>query len=502
MENDNNKLNDQEIVRHEKLKELIDLGVEPFGASFKATYNTKKIEEKYKKNPNLEEKPIKVKIAGRIVRKRGHGKAGFMDIQDRFGKIQLYVKKDNIDELDFKVWKQSDLGDIIGVSGDLFITNTGQLSIRVDKYTHLTKALRPLPDKHHGLQDREEARRKRYLDLISNEKARYIAFKRPEIIRAFQTFFDKNGFVEVETPVLQSILGGASARPFITHHNALHMNFYLRIATEIPLKKLIVGGMERVYEIGRLFRNEGMDSTHNPEFTTLEAYQAYSDMQGMMDLCEKAIRFVVKKVLNSNTIICGEHKINIKKPFKKIKMHEAIKKETGIDFSNVTSSKVAKTLAKNHGIEVKPHYKVGHIMQEFFDKYVEDKLIEPTFIYHYPLDISPLAKKNKNDPNFTDRFELFINGVEYANAYSELNDPIDQLSRFQNQLEERDKGNLEAAELDSDYIEALEYGLPPTGGIGIGIDRLAMLLLDTPSIRDVILFPHLKEKVKHPEDDK
>ncbi len=491
-------LTDQEIVRRNKVKELEKLGVRPFGHRFDVTTHTDEIFRAFgdKTKEELQDLNINIRIAGRIVLKRGQGKAGFMHIQDRNGRIQIYVRTDSISELEAKVWKQSDLGDIIGVEGFLFRTNTGELSVHVTKYTHLSKSLKPLPEKYHGLQDIEETRRKRYLDLITSDDARRVAYTRPKIIRAFQHFFDSRGFVEVETPVLQPILGGASARPFITHHNTLDMEFYLRIATEIPLKKLIVGGMEAVYEIGRLFRNEGMDSTHNPEFTTVEAYLAYVDMEVMMDLIEDCLGSVAEETLGTTEVEVGEHIISFKKPFKRITMVDAIKEKSGIDFSKDMSLDEATKLAKKHGINVEKHFTVGHIIAEFFDLFVEPTIIQPTFVYEYPIEISPLAKKYENNPNFTERFELFILGSEYANAYSELNDPIDQKERFEAQLLEREKGNDEANEMDHDFIEALEYGLPPTGGLGIGIDRLVMLLTNTSSIRDVILFPHLRNKPK------
>ncbi|MGI6787322.1 MAG: lysine--tRNA ligase [Acholeplasmataceae bacterium] len=491
-------LTDQEIVRRNKVKELEKLGVLPFGHRYDVTTHSDEIFRAFgdKTKEELIDLNINIRIAGRIVLKRGQGRAGFMHLQDRTGRIQIYVRTDSITELEAAVWKQSDLGDIIGVEGFLFRTNTGELTVHVTQYTHLTKALKPLPEKYHGLQDIEETRRKRYLDLITNEEARRVAYLRPKIIRAFQHFFDSRGFVEVETPVLQSILGGAAARPFVTHHNALDMEFYLRIATEIPLKKLIVGGMEAVYEIGRLFRNEGMDSTHNPEFTTVEAYLAYADMEVMMDLIEDCLQSVAQEALGSTTFTFDEHEISFEKPFKRISMVEAIKEKSGYDFSQEMSLEEATKLAKKHGITVEKHFTVGHIIAEFFDLFVEPTIVQPTFVYGYPIEISPLAKKYVNNPNFTERFELFILGAEFANAYSELNDPIDQKERFEAQLLEREKGNDEANEMDDDFIEALEYGLPPTGGLGIGIDRLVMLLTNTKSIRDVILFPHLRQKPK------
>ncbi|HOH18468.1 MAG TPA: lysine--tRNA ligase, partial [Bacilli bacterium] len=397
-------------------------------------------------------------------------------------------------EEQFETFKKGDIGDIVGVEGFIIRTDTGELTVKASNYTHLSKALRPLPEKFHGLQDKEEARRHRYVDLIMNEEAKRIAFLRPKIIRAFQKFFDQKGFVEVETPILQPILGGANARPFITHHNALDMDFYLRIATELPLKRLIVGGMEAVYEIGRLFRNEGMDATHNPEFTTVEAYLAYSDMAGMMDLVEECFRFLTKEVLNKQVITYQGHELRFDVPFRRVHMVEAIKEQTGIDFFKLTSLDEAIDLANKHEIELTKHERAfGHIVNLFFEKYVEDTLIQPTFVFGHPLEISPLAKKSV-DPRFTERFELFINKKEFANAFSELNDPLDQRERFENQIKEKALGNEEAAEMDDDFVKALEYGMAPTGGLGIGIDRTVMLLTGADSIRDVLLFPHMRPK--------
>lgn len=491
------KLTEQEQIRREKLDELRKLGVDPFGKAFKRTYTNQEIIDSYGDldKDALEEKNIEVIVAGRIMRKRLQGKVAFITLQDRDAQIQLYIRKDQVGDIPYEVFLLSDLGDIIGVEGVLFRTRMGELTIKVLKYTHLTKALKPLPDKWDGLQDIEEIRRKRYIDLLVNKKSQEIALTRPKIIRSFQKFFDDRGFVEVETPVLHPILGGATARPFITHHNTLDMDFYLRIATELPLKKLIVGGLEKVYEIGRLFRNEGMSPQHNPEFTTVEAYQAYSDMEGMMDLVEDVTSFVCYDILNTYDIVYQGKNISLKKGFKRISMTDAIKEQVGVDFKEIKTFEEAKAVAKKHKIKVEKHYKIGHIIEEFFDEFVEKTIVQPTFVYHHPTDISPLAKKNEDDPRFADRFELFIDGREYANAFSELNDPIDQKNRFLDQLKERQLGNLEASEMDHEYIEALEYGLPPTGGLGIGIDRFIMLLLDVPNIRDIILFPHMKQKI-------
>lgn len=489
------KLTEQERVRRQKMQDLKDMGIDPFGSAYKRTTTSGKIIAQYedKTKEELQELDVHVKIAGRIMTKRRQGKAGFMHIQDVDGQIQIYVRKDVVGEEQYEIFKKNDLGDIVGIEGTIMKTDHGQLSIRAQVYTHLSKALRPLPEKYHGLTDVEERFRRRYVDLIMNPEAKHIAITRPKIIRAVQEYLDGQGLMEVETPVLQPILGGAAARPFVTHHNTLNMPFYLRIATELPLKRLIVGGLEGVYEIGRLFRNEGMDATHNPEFTTVEAYVAYSDLHGMMDLIEGLFDHVANKVLGTTDITYQGQEISLKAPFKRITMFDAIKEKTGIDFKQVTSYEEACQLAKEHDIEVeKIHNSIGHIIQLFFDKYVEETIVQPTFVYEYPIEISPLAKKNNEDPRFTDRYELFICGHEYANAFSELNDPIDQRERFEKQLELRDLGDEEANEMDVDYVEALEYGMPPTGGVGLGIDRFVMLLTDQRTIREVLLFPHMK----------
>ncbi len=491
------KLTEQEKVRRQKMQDLIDMGIDPFGQRYERDTKCGEIIAKYENatKEELEEKAVKVRIAGRIMRKRRQGKAGFMNIQDVSGDMQVYVRKDEIGDDQYEIFKKNDIGDIVGIEGTVMKTDHGQLSVRAKEYTHLSKSLRPLPEKFHGLTDTEERFRRRYVDLIMNEEAKKIALTRPRIIRAIQEYFDGQGLIEVETPVLQPILGGAAARPFITHHNALDRPFYLRIATELALKRLIVGGLEGVYEIGRLFRNEGMDATHNPEFTTVEAYVAYSDLDGMMDLIEGLFDFVAKKVLGTTEITYQGQEISLKAPFKRITMCEAVKEACGVDFKQEMSYEEAKKIAEEHGIEVeKIHNSVGHIIQLFFDKYVEENIVQPTFVYEYPIEISPLAKKSKTDPRFTDRYELFICGHEYANAFSELNDPIDQRERFEKQLELRELGDEEANEMDVDYVEALEYGMPPTGGVGLGIDRFVMLLTDQRTIREVLLFPHMKDR--------
>lgn len=492
-------LTEQQIVRRQKAKEIREMGVDPFGQAFKRTHYIKDIVSKYESynKEDLENEEIEVTVAGRIMLRRGQGKASFIHIQDQDAKMQAYLRLDTVGEKSYELFNKSDLGDIIGIKGTLFRTRMGELTINTTEFTYLTKALRPLPDKYHGLQDVEEARRRRYVDLIVNERSREIAIKRTKIIRLLQHFFDNRGFIEVETPVLQPVLGGAAARPFVTHHNTLDMDFYLRIATELPLKKLLVGGLEAVYEIGRLFRNEGMSSKHNPEFTTVEAYLAYSDMYGMMELVEDCLSEITYKLHGTTDITFNGTEISMAKPFKRVHMVDSIKEVTGVDFWQEMTLDEAKALAKKHNIHVQKHFDVGHILNEFFEEFVEETIIQPTIVYGHPIEISPLAKKNKDDERFTDRFELFILKSEYANAFTELNDPIDQKERFTAQLKEKDLGNVEANEMDVDFVEALEYGMPPAGGIGIGIDRLIMLLTDTPNIRDVILFPHMRHRDDH-----
>ena len=490
------KFTQQEQVRRDKLKELKELGIDPFGQRYDVEDYTSDIRKTYGLmiKEELEEKNIKVKLAGRIIRRRRKGKVAFMDLLDRDGTIQLYVRKDIVGEEVYEIVKKGDLGDIIGVEGLLMLTDTGELTVKVENYTHLSKALRPLPEKFHGLSDTEERYRRRYVDLIMNEEARRVAFARPKIIRSIQNYLDNKNYVEVETPIMNNILGGAAAKPFVTHFNALDSDFYLRIATELNLKRLIVGGMDAVYEIGRLFRNEGMDRTHNPEFTTIEVYKAFSDLEGMMDLTEGIISNTAMNVNGTYDVEYKGHQLSLAPGFKRISMTDAIKEVTGIDFNQQMSFEDALKLAKEHDIEVEPHFAYGHIVNAFFEKYVEETIIDPTFVYGHPLEISPLAKKNTEDPRWTQRFELFICGNEYANAFTELNDPIDQYERFANQLKEKELGNDEANEMDIDYVEALEYGMPPCGGMGMGIDRLVMLLTGQETIREVILFPAMKTK--------
>lgn len=489
---------EQELVRRGKAEKLRSLGLDPFGDRYDRDSLANDIKEKYKDltHEELESMDEHAKVAGRIMFIRKMGKASFFSIQDKSGKIQIYISINDIGEEDYTLFKTADIGDIVGVEGKIMKTMTGEVTIKCLKYTHLVKALKPLPEKFHGLQDKEERYRRRYVDLIMNEESKRTAFLRPKIIRCIQNFMDNRGFTEVETHILNTLLTGASARPFITHHNTQDLDMYLRIALELPLKRLLVGGMEAVYEIGRTFRNEGMDAMHNPEFTLMEAYLAYSNLDGMMEITESMFKTIAKEIFNKDTFIWNGNEINIGGEWKKISMTDAIKEKTGIDFRNITLEEALK-LATEHGIELAEHEKaLGHIINLFFEKYVEETLIQPTFLYGHPVEISPLTKRNPIDPRFVDRFELFIGGKEFANAYTELNDPIDQLKRFEDQLKERELGNDEANDIDMDFVEALEYGMPPAGGIGYGIDRLVMFFTENESIRDVILFPLMKPETK------
>ena len=491
------ELTDQEVVRREKAENIRKLGMDPFGQKFERTDYALDIKDKYKDIPHddFENREDYVTVAGRIMFIRKMGKASFFSVQDKTGKIQIYISINDVGEDSYTLFKTADLGDIVGVYGKVMKTQTGEVTIKCLKYTHLVKALRPLPEKFHGLTDIEERYRRRYVDLIMNEESKNVAFLRPKIIRCIQNYMDGKGFTEVETPVLTTLLTGASARPFTTHHNTQDIDMYLRIALELPLKRLLVGGMEAVYEIGRVFRNEGMDPKHNPEFTLMEAYLAYSDLEGMMDLTEGMFTTIAKKVFKRTKFNFDGNEINLKGPWKRVSMTDAIKEQTGIDFKAIKDVKECIKLAEEHKIELEEHEKqYGHIVNKFFEKYVEETLIQPTFLYGHPIEISPLTKKNPEDPRFVDRFELFIGGKEFANAYTELNDPIDQLERFEAQLKERNLGNEEANDIDMDFVEALEYGMPPAGGIGYGIDRLMMLFTEQESIRDVILFPTMKER--------
>ena len=490
------ELTDQEIVRREKAEKIRELGMDPFGQRFERTDFAADLKEKYKdvEHDAFENMDDTATVAGRIMFIRKMGKASFFSIQDKTGKIQVYISINDIGEDAYTLFKSADIGDIVGVHGKIMKTKTGELTIKCLEYTHLVKALKPLPEKFHGLTDIEERYRRRYVDLIMNEESKRVAFMRPKIIRCIQNYMDEQGFTEVETPILTTLLTGASARPFATHHNAQNLDMYMRIALELPLKRLLVGGMEAVYEIGRVFRNEGMDPQHNPEFTLMEAYLAYSNLEGMMDLTEGMYQTIAKEVCGKTKFNFLGHEIDLSGKWKRVSMTDAIKEKTGIDFKKEMTLDEAKKLASEHNIEVEDHFQVGHIINAFFEKYVEETLIQPTFLYGHPVEISPLTKKKPEDPRFVDRFELFIAGHECANAYTELNDPIDQLERFEDQLKERDLGNDEANDIDMDFIEALEYGMPPAGGIGYGIDRLCMLFTESESIRDVILFPTMKER--------
>ena len=489
------KLTEQEIVRRDKALKLRELGYDPFGSRYDREDYAKDIKEKYESvdHDAFESMTDTVKVAGRIMFIRKMGKASFFSIKDKSGSIQVYISINDVGEDIYTLFKSADIGDIVGVYGKVMKTRTGEVTIKCLEYTPLVKALRPLPEKFHGLTDVEERYRRRYVDLMMNDESRRVAFLRPKIIRSIQSFLDNRDFVEVETPVLSTLLTGASARPFVTHHNSQDLDMYLRIALELPLKRLLVGGIEKVYEIGRVFRNEGMDPKHNPEFTLMEVYEAYSDLEGMMDLTEKMFVNIAENVIGKMDYHWNNQDINLKGPWKRISMVDAIKEVTGIDFKKEMSVDEALELAKEHNIEVQEHEKtVGHIINLFFEKYVEETLIQPTFLYGHPVEISPLTKKNKDDPRFVDRFELFIAGREMANAYTELNDPDDQLDRFEEQLKEKNLGNAEANDIDMDFIEALEYGMPPAGGVGYGIDRLIMFFTEQDSIRDVILFPTMK----------
>lgn len=491
----NQELNDQQIVRREKMAALSQAGIDPFGKRFERTANSAELKAKYddKTKEELHELDEKATIAGRLMTKRGKGKVGFAHLQDREGQIQIYVRKDEVGEENYQIFKKADIGDFLGVEGQVMRTDMGELSIKATHLTHLSKALRPLPEKFHGLTDVETKYRKRYLDLITNRDSFDRFVTRSKIISEIRRYLDGLGFLEVETPVLHNEAGGAAAKPFVTHHNAQDMDMVLRIATELHLKRLIVGGMERVYEIGRIFRNEGMDATHNPEFTSIEVYQAYADFNDIMDLTEGIIQHATKAVKGDGPVIYQETEIKINEPFKRVHMVDAIKEVTGVDFWPQMSLDEAKALAQKKNVPLEKHFtSVGHVINAFFEEFVEETLIQPTFVYGHPVEVSPLAKKNADDPRFTDRFELFIMNHEYGNAFTELNDPIDQLERFKAQAAAKELGDDEATGIDYDYVEALEYGMPPTGGLGIGIDRLVMLLTDTTTIRDVLLFPTMK----------
>ncbi|TCS78186.1 lysine--tRNA ligase [Pectinatus cerevisiiphilus] len=481
-------LNELIKVRRDKMQAFADKGIEPFGRNYSITHHAQDILDNFEA---LSEKSVR--IAGRLTAIRGHGKASFAVLADITGTIQIYFKLDIIGEEQYANFKLLDIGDIIGLEGIVFKTHRGEITVRVTSFTIEAKSLRPLPEKFHGLKDIETRYRQRYLDLIVNPDVKTTFIRRTKIIQAVRRFLDNRHFLEVETPVMSPIAGGANARPFITHHNALDMDMYLRIATELYLKRLVVGGLERVYEIGRIFRNEGVDNRHNPEFTTVETYQAFADYNEVMDMTEALLAQVTKEVLGTTTITYQGVNIDMGS-IRRITMIDAVKEATGKDFSTVTTIEEARSLADELKVPYEQHHGIGEIMYQIFDEKVEETLMQPTFVIQYPTAVSPLSKRNKENPDFVDRFELFIYGRELANGFSELNDPIDQKQRFIDQQKQREHGDDEAHMMDEDFITALEYGLPPTGGLGIGIDRLVMLLTDSPSIRDVILFPHMKNK--------
>ena len=476
-------------IRKDKLNKLKEEGKNPFNITkFNRTHTSKQIVENYEE---LEGKDVT--IAGRIMAKRIMGKASFCHIQDSEGKIQSYVSINELGEESYKQFKEDDIGDIIGITGFVFKTKTGEISIHAKEVTLLSKSLRPLPEKFHGLKGTDLRYRQGYLDLIVHPEVKKTFLKRSKILQEVKNILNEKGYLEVETPILNVIAGGANARPFITHHNTLDIDMYLRIANELFLKRLIVGGFDKVYEMGKMFRNEGMDIKHNPEFTNIELYAAYQDYHDMMNITEEIITRVAKNVLGTTTITYQGQEIDLTPSWKRISMIEAIKEQTGIDFNAIETDEEALEIAKKLNVEIDSLKTTrGEIINQVFEAKVEDTLIQPTFIYDYPVEVSPLTKRKPSDPRLTERFELFIGGREYANAYSELNDPIDQYERFKKQVEAREKGDEEANMMDDDFINALEYGMPPTGGLGIGIDRLVMLLTDSASIRDVLLFPTMK----------
>lgn len=483
------EINEQMQNRIDKMHKIEEHGWRPFGRRFEWTHRSADVKEQFE---TLAEAEAEVKMAGRVMAIRGHGKTCFMDMQDKTGRMQLYVRKDVLGEEDYSLVKMMDIGDTIGVTGIPFRTHMGEVSIKVVKMEMLSKSLRPLPEKWHGLKDIETRYRQRYVDLIVNPEVRDTFVKRSQIIRSVREVLDSHDFLEVETPILNTIAGGAAARPFISYHNALDMQVYMRIAPELYLKRLIVGGMDRVYELGRVFRNEGIDNRHNPEFTSVEIYQAFADYRDMMDLTEEVVVKTAVKVLGTTKITYEGVEIELASPWKRISMIDAVKEYSGKDFTNVTDLEEARTMAKELNVPVEPSFGIGKIINACFEEYVEDKLIQPTFITGHPKEISPLAKSNPENPEITDRFEAYIYGREICNGFTELNDPIDQRERFLKQVEERANGDEEANMMDEDFVNALEYGLPPTGGLGIGIDRLVMFLTDSSTIRDVLFFPTMK----------
>ncbi|SET81243.1 lysyl-tRNA synthetase, class II [Natronincola peptidivorans] len=497
MHDEEKSLNELLRIRRDKLSHLKDIGKDPFKIEkVYVTHYSKEIVDNFEA---LEGESVT--IAGRIMAKRGHGKASFINIQDKDGRIQAYVREDAIGEEAYRLFVEYDMGDIIEIKGDIFKTKKGEISVKAFEVRLLTKSLQVLPDKWHGLKDPDLRYRQRYVDLIINEDVRKTFTVRTKAIKAIREFLDNRGYLEVETPILDTIAGGANARPFVTHHNTLDINMYLRIATELHLKRLIVGGFDRVYEIGRIFRNEGMSIKHNPEFTSIELYEAYADYNDMMEITENVVAYVAEKALGTTKIQYQGKDIDLTPPWKRLSMVDACKQYAGIDFNEMKTDEEAKEAAKKLGIEVTAEMKKGHIISEVFEEYAEKHLIQPTFITGHPVEVSPLAKRNPDNPEITNRFEAFINTWEIANAFSELNDPIDQRERFVEQLAQKEAGDEEAHPLDEDFLNALEVGLPPTGGLGIGIDRLLMLITNSPSIRDVILFPTMKPLHKHKDEE-
>lgn len=484
-------------VRRDKLKELQEMGKDPFKISkYDVTHHSEEIKENY---DTLEEQ--RVSIAGRIMTKRVMGKASFMHLQDQSGRIQVYVKRDDVGVDDYKLFKKYDMGDIVGIEGFVFKTKTEEISVHAEKIVLLSKSLQILPEKYHGLKDMDLRYRQRYVDLIVNPEVKDAFITRTKALKALRAYLDERGFLEVETPILNTIAGGANAKPFVTHHNTLNIPMYLRIANELYLKRLIVGGFDKVYEMGRMFRNEGMDMKHNPEYTAIELYQAYADYNDMMDITENLISHMAEVATGSMKVDFQGTEIDFTPPWKRMTMEDCVKEYAGVDFSEINTDEEALKIAEEKGIEITPGMRRGEVISAFFEEFGEDQLVQPTFITHHPVEISPLAKRNVEDPRVTDRFEAFANRWELANAFSELNDPIDQKGRFEDQVRKRELGDDEACEMDEDFINALEVGLPPTGGLGIGIDRVIMLLTNSASIRDVLLFPTMKPLRDHDDED-
>jgi len=480
---------EQEIIRREKSAKLISLGMDPYGEKYPVTHHAAEIISRFDVLDGQA-----VSLSGRLMTVRGHGKASFANLQDESGQIQIYLRQDDVGEDAYRIFELADIGDLIGISGEVFRTRRGEVTVAAKRWSLLAKALRPLPEKWHGLTNVDLRYRQRYLDLIVNPEVKKVFLLRSKIVQAIRDFLNGKGFLEVETPMMHTIAGGASARPFITHHNALDMGLYLRIATELHLKRLIIGGLEKVYELGRIFRNEGLSTRHNPEFTSVEIYQAQADYEDMMVLTEDLVSFVAQRACGTLQLPCQSQTLDLTPPWPRLTMLEAIQKFTGIDFGEIKTAEEARRLARQEGLSVKEGTSRGEIMNEVFEHFVEQHLFQPTFILGYPIEVSPLAKRKADDPSMTYRFEAFIGGSEIANAFTELTDPVDQRLRFEQQLSKRMAGDEEAQMMDEDFLQALEYGMPPTGGLGVGVDRLIMMLTDSPSIRDVILFPTMRPK--------